>query len=75
MRQATDCPPGRPVGAASPSSFGLDSVNFFTAAVQTAFGTFVTVYLVKNQWPPQAGGLALTVSTLSSLFSQIPAGT
>ena len=56
------------------SSLGLDGVNFFIAAVQTAFGAFVTVYLVKNQWPPQVIGFALTISTLSSLFSQIPAG-
>ena len=66
--------PQRPVKVAKRSALGLDSVNFFTAAVQTAFGAFLTVYLVKNQWPPQAGGLALTVSTLSGLFSQIPAG-
>jgi MFS family permease len=53
---------------------GLDGVNFFVAAVQTGFGAFVTVYLVKNQWPPQAIGFALTISTISSLLSQIPAG-
>ena len=69
-----DCPPGRPVAAASRSSHGLDGVNFFVAAVQTGFGSFVTVYLVKNQWPPDAIGFALTIATLSSLFSQIPAG-
>jgi MFS family permease len=32
------------------------------------------VYLVKNQWPPEAIGFALTIGTLSSLFSQVPAG-
>ena len=69
-----ECPPGRPVAAASRSSHGLDGVNFFVAAVQTGFGSFVTVYLVKNQWPPDAIGFALTIATLSSLFSQIPAG-
>jgi MFS family permease len=53
---------------------GLDGLNFFVAAMQTAFGTFVTVYLVRNHWPPQAIGLALTISTLSSLISQAPAG-
>ena len=35
---------------------GLDGVNFFMAAVQTGFGAFVTVYLVKNLWPPHASG-------------------
>jgi MFS family permease len=56
------------------SNRGLDGTNFFVAAVQTGFGAFVTVYLVKNQWPPEAIGLALTIATLSSLLSQIPAG-
>ena len=32
------------------------------------------MYLVKNQWPPEAIGFALTIATLSSLFSQVPAG-
>jgi MFS family permease len=57
-----------------PSSRGLDGVNFFIAAVQTGFGAFVTVYLVKNLWPPEAIGFALTIGTMSSLVSQIPAG-
>ncbi len=69
-----DGPPGRPVATASRSSHGLDGVNFFVAAVQTGFGSFITVYLVKNQWPPDAIGFALTIATLSTLFSQIPAG-
>jgi MFS family permease len=56
------------------SARGLDSLNFCVAAVQTGFGAFVTVYLVKNGWPAQAIGLALTISTISGLVSQIPAG-
>ena len=60
--------------AALRSNRGLDGVNFFVAAVQTAFGSFVTVYLVKNDWPAEAIGFALTIATMSSLFSQIPAG-
>jgi MFS family permease len=52
----------------------LDGVNFFVAAVQTGFGAFVTVYLVKSEWPPAAIGLALTIATISSLVSQMPAG-
>jgi MFS family permease len=67
-------PPRQQAATGGPSSRGLDGVNFFVAAVQTGFGSFVTVYLVKNQWPPEAIGLALTIATLSSLFSQIPAG-
>src|SRR5215475_9255833 len=69
-----DCSPRREVEARSRSNRGLDGVNFFIAAVQTGFGAFVTVYLVKNLWPPQAIGFALTVVTMSSLLSQIPAG-
>ena len=32
------------------------------------------MYLVINQWPPEAIGFALTIATLGSLFGQIPAG-
>lgn len=60
--------------AKSRSNRGLDGLNFFMAAVQTGFGAFVTVHLVKNLWPPQAIGFALTIATMSSLWSQIPAG-
>jgi len=66
--------PPRNAVEARRSALGLDGVNFFIAGVQTAFGAFITVYLVENQWPPQAIGLALSISTLSSLVSQIPAG-
>src|SRR5690349_24520435 len=66
-------PPGG-TAAANHTRRSLDGVNFFVAAVQTGFGSFVTVYLVKNQWPPDAIGFALTTGTLSTLFSQIPAG-
>jgi len=69
-----DCSPRLTVAAASRSSRGLDGVNFFVAAVQTGFGAFLTVYLVRKQWPPEAIGFALTIATLSSLVSQIPAG-
>jgi MFS family permease len=53
---------------------GLDGVNFCVAAMQTSFGAFITVYLVKNHWPPQAIGYALTIATMSTLVSQMPAG-
>jgi MFS family permease len=66
--------PGSLADAGKHSARGLDGVNFFVAAMQTAFGAFVTVYLVRNDWPPQAIGFALTISTLGSLISQAPAG-
>ena len=45
--------PQRQVKMAKRSVLGFDSVNFLTAAMQTAFGAYVTKYLVKNRWPPQ----------------------
>ena len=54
------------------SSRGLDGLNFFVAAMQTAFGAFVTVYLVRNLWPSEDIGFALTISPLCSLISQAP---
>jgi MFS family permease len=42
--------------------------------MQAGFGAFVTVYLVRSHWALQAIGFALTISTLSSLISQAPAG-
>jgi MFS family permease len=65
---------GKQVKLDNRSHRGLDGLNFFVAAMQTAFGAFVTVYLVRNHWPSQAIGFALTISTLSSLVSQAPAG-
>ncbi len=49
-----DSPPGRPVATTSRSSHGLDGVNFFVAAVQTGFGSFLTVYLELKL--PRFGG-------------------
>ena len=54
--------------------YGLDGLNFFVAAMQAGFGTFVTVYLVRNHWTVEAVGFALTISTVCSLISQVPAG-
>lgn len=54
--------------------YALDCVNFFTAAMQSGFGAFVALLLVRDNWPPQDIGLALTISTIASLASQIPAG-
>jgi MFS family permease len=56
------------------SLLGLDGVNFSTAAMQTGFGAFVTIHLVANHWTTEAIGFALTLSTVSSLVSQLPAG-
>ena len=56
------------------SVYGLDGLNFFAASMQAGFGSFVVVQLVANHWPAEAIGFALTISTVSSLVSQVPAG-
>jgi MFS family permease len=52
----------------------LDLVNFFVADVQTGFGPFVAVYLTSQKWTQVEIGFALTLGTMTSLISQLPAG-
>ena len=52
----------------------LDLVNFFVADVQTGFGPFVAVYLTASKWTQVEIGFALTLGTVTSLISQLPAG-
>jgi MFS family permease len=52
----------------------LDLVNFFVADVQTGFGPFVSVYLTSHKWTQVEIGFALTLGTMTSLISQLPAG-
>ncbi|WP_428491496.1 MFS transporter [Rhodopila sp.] len=52
----------------------LDLVNFFVADVQTGFGPFVAVYLTTHKWTQIEIGYALTLGTMTSLVSQLPAG-
>jgi MFS family permease len=52
----------------------LDLVNFFVADVQTGFGPFVAVYLTTHKWTQVQIGFALTLGTVTSLISQLPAG-
>jgi MFS family permease len=52
----------------------LDLVNFFVADVQTGFGPFVAVYLTTHKWTQVEIGFALTLGTVTSLVSQLPAG-
>jgi MFS family permease len=53
---------------------GLDWLNFFVANVQTGFGPFIAVYLTENRWTTGEIGFALTIGTICSLVSQMPAG-
>ena len=52
----------------------LDLVNFFVADAQTGFGPFVAVYLTTHKWTQVEIGFALTMGTMTSLISQLPAG-
>jgi MFS family permease len=52
----------------------LDLLNFFVADVQTGFGPFIAVYLTTNKWTQVQIGFVLTLGTVVSLVSQIPAG-
>src|SRR6478752_1252688 len=52
----------------------LDLLNFFVADAQTGFGPFVAVYLTSHKWTQVDIGFILTLGTLTSVFSQLPAG-
>ncbi len=56
------------------SLWALDLLNFFLADVQTGFGPFVAVYLTTHKWTEVEIGLALSLGTITSMVSQIPAG-
>lgn len=56
------------------SNRSLDLVSFFVADVQTGFGPFVAVYLTTHKWTQVEIGFALTLGTMTSLISQLPAG-
>ncbi len=58
----------------SRSLHGLDWLNFFVANVQTGFGPFIAVYLTENRWTAAEVGFALSIGTICSLVSQVPAG-
>lgn len=65
----------RPRSGAAPASLaGLDWFNFFVANFQTGFGPFIAVYLTSRSWTEGAIGLALSVGTVTSMLSQVPAG-
>src|SRR6185369_1270794 len=53
---------------------GLNLLNFFVAAMQTAFGPFFAVYLAEQEWNQAQIGLALSIGTSAGLAFQLPAG-
>ena len=54
--------------------FGLNGLNFFTAAVQVGFGPFIAVWLTEQGWSQTALGLALSVGAFAGLLGQLPGG-
>src|SRR5580700_8964612 len=69
--------PAQPANAAEVrrrSLAGLKGLNFFVADMFTGFGPFFTVYLTANGWLPADIGLLLSVSTIASVGSLVPAG-
>lgn len=53
---------------------GLDLLNLFVADLQTGFGPFVATYLTAQEWTQTAIGIALSIGTITSMMSQVPAG-
>ena len=64
----------KPQGAGAAKSPGLDWFNLFVANIQTGFGPFIAVYLSSQSWTQTSIGLALSIGTISSMASQVPAG-
>jgi MFS family permease len=60
--------------AAGGAARGLDWFNLFVANIQTGFGPFIAVYLSSQSWTQTAIGFALSIGTVSSMASQVPAG-
>jgi len=49
-------------------------LNLTVANIQTGFGPFIASYLTSQGWTQSAIGLALSLGTVTSMASQIPAG-
>jgi MFS family permease len=56
------------------SQFGLNGLNFLTAAIQSGFGPFIAVWLTQNGWSLETIGLTLSIGTFAQLISQVPSG-
>jgi MFS family permease len=66
--------PGSASSTPAAASRGLDWFNLFVANIQTGFGPFIAVYLSSQSWTQTSIGLALSIGTVSSMASQVPAG-
>lgn len=52
----------------------MDWLNMLVAGMGSAYGAFIPVYLTGQHWTQTSIGLVLTVSTVVSMASQVPAG-
>lgn len=52
----------------------LDLLNLFIADAQTGFGAFLAVYLASHKWTALQIGAVLSIGTVATIASQIPAG-
>jgi MFS family permease len=59
---------------ASASLASLSLVNFLVADMQTGFGAFVSVHLIKAGWDPGHIGAVLSAGTIAAIIAQVPAG-
>src|SRR3954452_854266 len=53
---------------------GMDWLNLLIAGMGSAYGAFIPVYLTAQAWTQTHIGLVLTISTVASMVSQVPAG-
>lgn len=53
---------------------GLDWLNLYVANIQTGFGAFIAIYLTTQHWTQTDIGVALSIGTITTMASQIPAG-
>ena len=76
MRDGPEQRHGHEIGPLAPRSAerGLDWFNLFVANIQTGFGPFIAVYLTTQGWTQTAIGFALSIGTVTSMASQVPAG-
>ena len=64
----------RDAGLAVENLKALDWLNFFLAALLMGFGPFAAVHLAESGWTPASIGAVLTISGLTGLVTQVPAG-
>jgi MFS family permease len=53
---------------------GMDWLNLLVSGMGSAYGAFIPVYLTSQAWTQTSIGLVLTVGTVVSMLSQVPAG-